>query len=257
MPVSHGVEKQFAIEHVERVYCLAPCIRLLQPAEHLSGQHLCSFFQVEVEIRTDDLELVFSEAESLLQLFATNFVSLQSGHPFSLDIDTVGRIGLLQQSPFPRISFSDAESILNVKKPPKTDLSNEDQRQLAGKFGTPVWITDYPEGVRDTLYRQNEKGKYDTFDLILPLEFGELSSGGIRPESKSEILRQSDSLGRDYHPAYAGWKERTRMQSGGFGFGFERLVQYCSGCRKILELRLPHDGGPNSRIGCETGAISD
>ncbi len=37
LPVSHCVEKQLSLEYLDRVYCVAPCVRLLMAGEDISG----------------------------------------------------------------------------------------------------------------------------------------------------------------------------------------------------------------------------
>src|SRR5436190_785344 len=44
LPVSHVVEKQMALEHLKKVYCLAPCLRLVMDGEDSSAKHLYNFF---------------------------------------------------------------------------------------------------------------------------------------------------------------------------------------------------------------------
>jgi hypothetical protein len=47
-------------------------------------------------------------------------------------------------------------------------------------------------------------------------------------------------------------KERTRIQSGGFGVGLERLVRFCCAARSVLDVRRRHDSGPNAGIELES-----
>src|SRR5262245_43951374 len=55
LPVSHCVEKQLALEHASRVYCIAPCVRLLMEGEEHTGRHLYTFFQAEIEWHTESV----------------------------------------------------------------------------------------------------------------------------------------------------------------------------------------------------------
>ncbi len=36
LPVSHCVEKQLALEHTDRVFCIAPCVRLVMEGEEMN-----------------------------------------------------------------------------------------------------------------------------------------------------------------------------------------------------------------------------
>ena len=128
------------------------------------------------------------------------------------------------------------------------DLTHAEERALSEAAAAPFWITDYPDGVRDSLYRRSADGTFATYDLVLPGGYGELATGGLRPDSAADILRQAMRFSAAPHPYYAAWKARTALQTGGLGFGVERLVRYCSGAPSVLDLRFAHDHGPNARV---------
>jgi asparaginyl-tRNA synthetase len=169
------------------------------------------------------------------------------------------RLAALAAAPYRRLRFEDA--VASVRGPVASadvnphnanDLTAAEESRLASEAAAPFWIHDYPEGVRDSLYRRNARGTYDTYDLMLPFGCGELLTGGLRPESGNEVKRQSRALGRAVHPGYAEWKDRTRIQSGGFGIGLERLVRFCCAAESILSVRRRHDSGPNAGIELES-----
>jgi asparaginyl-tRNA synthetase len=252
LPVSHAVEKQLSLEHLERVYCVAPCVRLVMTGEEKTGRHLCTFFQFEIEWRTEDVEEVFTLGEDLL---ATVAGQLLADGQLAKDPTAADRLRILMRRPYPRITFEnaiqaarDGASATSSDAAPTADLTREEEERLGQQYDRPFWIWQYPEGVRDSLYRRNSDGRYDTYDIMLPLGHGELATGGCRPESSAEIIRQSTALGRALHPSYADWKARTGVQSAGFGIGLERLVLFCSGASDISEIISYHDSGPNTKI---------
>jgi asparaginyl-tRNA synthetase len=262
LPVSHCVEKQLALESLDRVYCLAPCIRLLMEGEHDSSRHLYTFFQVEVEWRSTDLEEVFQTAEAVFSGFASLLLAAPppdrgAGHEYRR------RLEGLAATPYERLTFLQARQEaraaveglgwVNTAANPHSmlDLTLTEEAALTRSRSAPFWIHDYPEGVRDCPFRRNERGFYDTYDLMLPFGHGELATGGLRPESAAEIVRQSALLGKEVNGSYAAWKDRTGVQSAGFGIGLERLVKYCAGWASVLDARRPHDSGPNTTIEAE------
>jgi asparaginyl-tRNA synthetase len=258
LPVSHVVEKQIALEDLAAVYCVAPCVRLLMAGEPASGRHLYSFFQIEIEWRTESVDDVFARAERILAGVASALPSLVPGELIAAP-GVAQRIASLAATPYPRVRFDDALARVRGRaaSAPQNphnanDLTAEEESLLASDAASPFWIHDYPEGVRDSLYRRNARGTYDTYDLMLPFGCGELLTGGLRPESADEVRRQSRALGIAVHPGYAEWKERTRIQSGGFGVGLERLVRYCCAARSVLDVRRRHDSGPNAGIELES-----
>jgi asparaginyl-tRNA synthetase len=246
LPVSHAVEKQISMEHVERVYCITPCVRLLMENEDRSGRHLYTFFQVEVEWRTQSIEEVFTTAESILSHFAKDLRGSLEGRSL-LNETTSRHICTLLETPYARLTFLEA---LKKVRPTgaRTDLTSEEETELAKAFERPLWIFDYPEGIRDSLYHRNERDLYDTYDLILPFGSGELATGGLRPESGEEIIRQSKLFGKEMHYGYAQWKDSSNVQSAGFGIGLERLLKFVTVANSVLDLRQYHDNGPNKTI---------
>lgn len=243
LPVSHAVEKQLALEHLDRVYCLAPCVRLLMDDEDVSQRHLYTFHQVEVELRTESIDEVISLGEAIISESADR-VSLYAEKTWGTAAS--GFSSNLSSVPFPRVAFSDAAHLVGLRGEPR-ELTLEEEEVLGLKIGRPYWIVAYPEGVRDSLYRYNGR-TYDTFDLMLPVRGGELATGGLRPDSAQEVRRQSALVGGRPNEWYADWKERTALQTGGFGIGFERLVRYMAGAESVVEVIPFHDRGPNIRI---------
>ncbi|MFJ2703651.1 amino acid--tRNA ligase-related protein [Streptomyces sp. NPDC087428] len=247
LPVSHSVEKQMALEHADRVYCLTPCLRLLMDGEEASGKHLYTFFQVVVEWRAADADEALTVTESILGSLARHMKPILPD-----DAGTaVTRLQGLRSGPYPRVSFADALKLGGRKpdEPQNSDLTREEEWTLTDSFDSPFWIHRYPLGVRDSLYQRGEDGLQETYDLMLPAGYGELATGGLRPRDRREITEQSRLLGGEPNPVYADWKERSGIQTAGFGLGFERLVRYCAGADSVLDLLAAHDSGPNRRIG--------
>ncbi|ETX02039.1 MAG: hypothetical protein ETSY1_05060 [Candidatus Entotheonella factor] len=252
LPVSHCVEKQLALEHAERVYCIAPCVRLLMEGEDRTDRHLYTFFQAEIEWRTENIDEVYHVTEAILARFAEELLKrLERRHVAQA---TVSRIKALADIPYERLPFAQARqrvaSVGGATNPHADgDLTHPEEKALSEAARAPFWLTDYPDGVRDSLYRRRPDGTFATYDLILPRGLGELATGGLRPDSSEDIRRQAKQLGRSFHPHYADWKERTQVQTGGLGFGVERLIRYCAGVSSVHDLRFAHDQGPNSHIG--------
>lgn len=253
LPVSHCVEKQLALEHAERVYCIAPCVRLLMEGEDRTGRHLCTFFQVEIEWRTEDVDEVYEAVESLLSRFAGELLKRLAGSP-CLDDEATARIVALTDVPYGRLTFREAHQQVagvggQVNPHAGEDLTHIEEYYLSRAATAPFWLTDYPDGVRDSLYRRTADGTFATYDLVLPLGHGELATGGLRPDSADDARRQADRFSSAPHPFYAAWKARTRLQTGGIGLGLERLIRYCAGAASVTDLRFAHDQGPNALIG--------
>ena len=250
--MSHCVEKQLALEHAHRVYCLAPCVRLLMDGEDQSGRHLCTFFQAEIEWHTESVDDVHTTIESVLARFAGTL------------IDRLDRTGKVDDERGPASArWPPPPTSAAVRRGPpagrrrrRSPQPPRRRRPHPRRGGHPVpaalapfWLTEYPDGVRDSLYRRRPDGTFATYDLVLPAGHGELATGGLRPDSATDARRQASAFTDRAHPHYAAWKARTRIQTGGIGFGVERLIRYCSGAESVLDLRAAHDHGPNAAIG--------
>ncbi|MNC05290.1 Asparagine--tRNA ligase [compost metagenome] len=252
LPVSHNFEKQQATEYLDKVYCLTPCVRLLQEGEAQSRKHLNTFFQVEVEWRTESMEEVFDTAEKILTGIATRLIKKVEQSPALSINEAEKHLKAMISGNYPRITFAEALKMVNADPDRETDLSFEEDQMLSQKFDRPFWIYNYPKSVRDAVYHENAEGKYDTYDLMLPFGYGEISTGGIRPKTGEAILSQSvRNLGEPEETlthGHAEWKRTHQIQTAGFGIGLERLLRFISGSRTILDFVQPHDHGPNRKI---------
>lgn len=182
LPVSHSVEKQMALEHTDRVYCLTPCLRLLMDGEEASGKHLYTFFQVVVEWRAADADEALTVTESILGSLARHLEPILPDGAGT----AVTRLQGLRSGPYPRVSFADALKLGGRKpdEPQNSDLTRDEERTLTDSFDSPFWIHRYPLGVRDSLYQRGEDGLQETYDLMLPAGYGELATGGLRPRDR-------------------------------------------------------------------------
>ena len=249
LPVSHVVEKQMSLEHLQRVYCLAPCLRLVMPGEENSFKHLYNFFQFEIEWRTSSMWEVFDVGEKVLASVGHSILQeINDGGPLSLVGNGRQQLESLTLPNFPKITFSEALHLVGRDPGEGGDLTLDDDHKLSSLFDRPFWIYDYPEGVRDSIYHKNDRGTYDTYDLMLPYGYGELTTGGIRPQSGAEIVEQSENLGKNYSLSYAAWKDRSQIQTAGFGIGLERLMRFASGASSIQDFVQYHDRGPNLTV---------
>lgn len=252
LPVSHNFEKQQAVEFLDKVYCLAPCMRLLQKGENVSRKHLNTFFQIEVEWATQSITEVFLNAEKILSKAAGYLIEDLEKSSVDVSETSIKHLNSIHAGNFSIITFAEALEKVGADPARCSDLTFEEDQLLSSKFDRPFWIHNYPKGVRDAVYHENEEGNYDTYDLMLPYGYGEISTGGIRPNTAEAILQQSvDNLGEPLETlthGHAEWKRTRKIQTAGFGIGFERFLRFVSGSHTVLDFVQMHDHGPNSVI---------
>lgn len=252
LPLSHNFEKQQAVEFLSPNYSIVPCVRPLEVHEWASRKHLFTFFELEIEKRTERQEDIWSLVEKLLTHVATAVSNtVQKGSLSDNEVAKRNRASFAAGG-FEAITFADALQRVGADRDRTTDLSPEEDTFLCRQFDRPFWIYDYPKQVRTTVFHENSAGRYESFDLMLPFGYGELATGGVRPKTGEQILQQSlEIIKESPHTltrGHADWKTSRAVQSSGLGIGLERLIRFASGSNTVLDVIQPHDRGPNRKL---------
>jgi asparaginyl-tRNA synthetase len=118
------------------------------------------------------------------------------------------------------------------------DLQSEHEKFLCKYFGNqPVFVTNYPIGLKAFYMKNNPDGKtVACFDLLLP-EIGELIGGSMREDNYEVLLKKAKklSLNTDNMGWYFDLRRYGYAHSGGFGLGLERLIMFISGTENIRD----------------------
>jgi len=127
-----------------------------------------------------------------------------------------------------------------------TDLQSEHERYLTEEyFKQPVILVNYPKQIKAFYMRLNDDGKtVGAMDVLVP-KIGEIIGGSQREERLDVLDRRLDEMGlrkEDY------WWYRDLRRYGtvphvGFGLGFERLIQFCTGMGNIRDV-IPFPRAP-------------
>jgi len=129
------------------------------------------------------------------------------------------------------------------------DLQSEHERYLCEEVfgGAPVIVRDYPKECKAFYMRMNEDGKtVAAMDVLVP-RVGELMGGSQREERLEALEGRLKEVGLPLE-AYWWYLDLRRFGSvphAGFGLGFERLVQYCTGLENIRDT-IPFPRYPGS-----------
>lgn len=142
--------------------------------------------------------------------------------------------------PFPAISYAEAIDVItrNADKiTSKVDVADginkEQELFLVKHFGTPVFVVDWPKGLKPFYMKQNEQNpnNVDALDFLAP-SVGELVGGGVR---ENDYDRLSSNV-----PAETKWYLDLRKFGGvptaGFGLGFERYLQMLLSVHNIRDV---------------------
>ena len=90
----------------------------------------------------------------------------------------------------------------------------------------------------------NDDGTVQAMDLLVPT-IGELIGGSIREENYhilDEIIKKKNIKNLDW---YLDLRKFGSVPHGGFGLGFERLVQLCTGMKNIRDV-IPYPRNPKT-----------
>ena len=237
-----------------RVYTFGPTFR----AENSNtSRHLSEFWMIEPEIAFADLSDNAQLAEDMLKYLFDDLLTRRSDDMafFDLRIEkgVVDRLKHVVETPFRRLSYTEAVEIL--KKSGRafefpvewgTDLQSEHERFLTEEhFRQPVILTDYPKELKAFYMRLNDDGKtVGAMDVLMP-KIGEIIGGSQREERLEVLDRRIDEMGLR-KPDYWWYRDLRRFGTvphAGFGLGFERLVQFCTGMTNIRDV-IPFPRAP-------------
>lgn len=236
------------------IYTFGPTFR----AENSNTRrHLAEFWMIEPEMAFADLDTDAELAEAFLQhLFQA---VLRDGLADLRFFDqrvlpgVVARLERLADAPFGRVTYTEAIGLL--EKSGRTfefapywgmDMQSEHERFLSEEvFKGPVVVTDYPAEIKAFYMRRNADGRtVAAMDVLLP-EVGEII-GGSQREERLEILEatmRACGLNPEEYVAYLDLRRYGSVPHAGFGLGFERLVQFCTGMHNIRDV-IPYPRAP-------------
>jgi len=247
LTVSGQLEAETYACALGNVYTFGPTFR----AENSNTRrHLAEFWMVEPEMAFADLADDADLAEDYLRyLFVYILEHCMEDLAFfaeRIDERLLGTLRGLSESKFRRITYTEAVSIL--EKVPATfefpiswgmDLQAEHERYLAEEtFAGPVTVTDYPKEIKPFYMRLNDDGRtVAAMDILLP-GVGEIIGGSQREERLDRLCGriQESGLHIDDYWWYCDLRRFGTVPHAGFGLGFERIVQFCTGMQNIRDV---------------------
>ncbi|PKM78068.1 MAG: asparagine--tRNA ligase [Firmicutes bacterium HGW-Firmicutes-15] len=229
------------------VYTFGPTFR----AENSNtARHAAEFWMIEPEIAFADLQDDMKLAEDMVKyVIAYILENAQEEMEFFnvfVDKGLRDRLKNVVESEFMHLSYTKAVEILIESGQqfdyPVTwgnDLQTEHERYLTEKvYAKPVFVTDYPQGIKAFYMRQNDDGKtVAAMDLLVP-GVGELIGGSQREERADVLEQRMEELGMDKKELcwYLDLRKYGGVKHAGFGLGFERLVMYVTGVSNIRDV---------------------
>ncbi len=237
-----------------RVYTFGPTFR----AENSNtSRHLSEFWMIEPEIAFAGLDENADLAEEMLKYLFDDLLRRRADDMafFDLRIEpgVVGRLRHVIDTPFRRLTYTEAVEVL--KKSGKTfefpvewgtDLQSEHERFLTEEyFKQPVVLVDYPKQIKAFYMRLNDDGRtVAAMDVLVP-KIGEIIGGSQREERLDVLERRIEEAGlrREDYWWYRDLRRYGTVPHAGFGLGFERLIQFCTGMANIRDV-IPFPRAP-------------
>jgi asparaginyl-tRNA synthetase len=229
------------------VYTFGPTFR----AENSNtSRHVAEFWMLEPEMAFCDLEGNMDHGEELVK-YLVNHAMAFCEEDLSLFFQFVDKslpklMDTLLTQEFARLSYTEAIEVL--KKSNKKfefaveygiDLQSEHERYLAETyFKKPVFLTDYPKGIKPFYMRINDDNKtVAAVDLLVP-RIGELIGGSQREERLDRLEKRMEEMNLPKEP-YWWYLDSRRFGSvphSGFGLGFERFLMMLTGVTNIRDV---------------------
>lgn len=229
------------------VYTFGPTFR----AENSNTpRHAAEFWMIEPEVAFADMDDIMDLEEDMTRsIIGEMLVEAPEEIAFLnqfVDKSLIQRLEHLRDSEFARCSYTDTiEILLNAEKPFEypvswgIDLQTEHERYLTEiHFKRPVFVYDYPKGIKAFYMRLNEDGKtVAAVDLLVP-GVGELIGGSQREERLDVLMTRIEEMGLDAqsYEWYADLRRFGTFKHAGFGLGFERLIMYITGMTNIRDV---------------------
>jgi len=236
------------------IYTFGPTFR----AENSNTRrHLSEFWMVEPEMAFADLSDDADLAQDFLQyLFNAVLKQCSSDLKFfdsRIQPGLIDRLERLAQASFARISYTDAIQMLEESEQAfefdphwGMDMQSEHERYLSEEiFNGPVVVTDYPKDIKAFYMRRNDDGRtVAAMDVLLP-GVGEIIGGSQREERLEPLIAamRASNLDPENYTEYLDLRRYGSVPHAGFGLGFERLVQFCTGMHNIRDV-IPYPRAP-------------
>lgn len=250
-PTSLTVSGQLNVETYcmafRNVYTFGPTFR----AENSNtARHAAEFWMIEPEIAfadlTDNMNLAEEMMKYLIQYALDNAPEEMAFFNNFVDKTLFERLENILSSEFAHVTYTEAVEMLEKEdfkfEYPVSwgmDLQTEHERYLTEKiFKKPVFVTDYPKGIKAFYMRLNEDNKtVAAMDLLVP-GVGEII-GGSQREERIEVLQdrmQEAGLKAEDYWWYLDLRRYGGVTHAGYGLGFERVIMYLTGIANIRDV---------------------
>ena len=229
------------------IYTFGPTFR----AENSNTpRHAAEFWMIEPEMAFADLSDNMDVAEAMVK-YIIKFVMENAPEEMEffnkfIEPGLIDRLENVVNNEFERITYTKAIELLTPYKDQfkypvewQAGLQTEHERFITEKiYKKPVFVTDYPAGVKAFYMKQNPDGKtVAAVDLLVP-GVGEIIGGSQREENYEVLINKikEQGMNEETYKAYLDTRKYGTVVHSGFGLGFERMVMYLTGMSNIRDV---------------------
>lgn len=220
-----------------KVYCFGPTFRA---EKSKTRRHLTEFWMVEPEVAFHDSNDNMRLQEEFVSYIVGRALEARREELKELERDTAPLERV--QAPFARISYSDAVQKLNALGSDMAwgrDLGGDDETLLAQQYDRPVFVFNYPKGVKAFYMKENPDDPRTVLnnDCLAPEGYGEIIGGSQREDDYDRLLARilEQGLDPEAYRWYLDLRKYGTFVHSGFGLGVERTVAWICGLPHIRE----------------------
>lgn len=249
LSVSGQLEGEVAAMGLGKIYTFGPSFR----AENSNTQrHVAEFWHVEPEIAFCELPDLIEIAEDMMKYIIRDYMEKcpEELKFFEQRFEKGLREKLLSvvNNDFEIVDYTDAIELLKkadvkFEYPVEwgADLQSEHERYITEKvYNKPVFLINYPKGIKSFYMKQNADGKtVAATDLLVP-GVGEIIGGSEREADYDKLIAamQEKGMSTEGYEFYLDLRKYGSVPHAGFGLGFERMIMYVTGMANIRDVIL-------------------
>jgi asparaginyl-tRNA synthetase len=221
-----------------RVYCFGPTFRA---EKSKTRRHLTEFWMVEPEVAFNNSDDNMRLQEEMVSYVVGRALEQRAEELKELERDTAPLLRVTP--PFPRISYSDAVARLATLGSDMTwgrDLGGDDETLLAREYDRPLFVFNYPKGVKAFYMKENPVDPRTVLnnDCLAPEGYGEIIGGSQREDDYDILLARilAQKLDPEAYRWYLDLRTYGTFVHSGFGLGVERTVAWITGQPHVREM---------------------
>lgn len=249
LSVSGQLEGEVAAMAFGKIYTFGPSFR----AENSNTpRHAAEFWHIEPEVAFAELPDIIELAEDLIKHILNTVLDkciaeLTFFDKF-MELGLIEKLRNVVSHKFGIVEYTDAirmlkESGAKFVYPVEwgEDIQTEHEKYLTEViFKKPVFVINYPKGIKSFYMKQNSDGKtVAATDLLVP-GVGEIIGCSEREADMDKLLQAIEERGmcvKEYED-YIALRKFGSVPHSGFGLGFERILMYITGMSNIRDVIL-------------------